>query len=661
MSLDLTLTVDASCRGGCSGCPLRVVPPLGGAAERKQQIRRALLDVQRGLGAHDAIDELQLIGGDLLAWPGLPPLLSLVGQHSVDRVFLYSPLLDPRRLPAVREAGIVRGFIVPFSPGSDHRRPANALDRAATLVAEGFEVIPWLLLDGDVDGFADAIFTRLQPRRVWVDAPGEYAVSAARSAHIAERAVRFGARPVFVQQHPPPCAGDLHLAAPTLFERVLARSDEAPNTTLPQCSDCDLQQRCRWRGDGDAKDLSPVRQLPERDVATWTEADDPFAARWYYVRDELPIACTNPWTNLEVNHLQPLEASVCMADWVRQPATKIANDDIPTAWNSDYYKTLRAGMKRGSIEHTCYAHCGVQAVRRQKKAMPRQVLTGRSEVFLRNRLRQFHEMSTGADELISKPTNISIGPSGACNHQCTMCHAAPARELTKGLELEEPFYDHLRTLLPTMEHLHVNGGGEPLFSHIFRRFLLETDWSKCPDLQIDLTTNGTALVPAFVTKLFAAPFKSFIVSVNAATRETFLAISGRDDFDKIIANIRWLSAHRHAFIHRRPALQLSYVVMRNNWHEIPDFLDFAVEVDGSPRPVAMEVDDRNVDLALWGDEGALAECLAMLDEQIHKHRDRGSFVQHLRGLRGSLQQQTEERNVLELHKGDFVPLASLTR
>ena len=660
MFSDLTLAVDAGCHGGCTACPLGVEAVTLKSDERRDQIRRALLDVRRGLEDAGAVQELLLIGGDLLAWPGLSPLLKLVGRHEVERVFLYSPLLDPRRLSVVREAGSVAGFIVPFSPGTEHRRPSDLLHRAASLADEGFEIIPWLLLDDEVDGFVDPILSRLQPRRVWVDAPGDHTVAAERSLAIADRCERFGAGLVFLKEYPPPCAGSLYGDAPALYQRVLDRKEGAPNNTLPQCSSCDLQRRCRWQGEGDATALQPISQLPERDVATWTEDADPFGARWYFVRDRLPVACTNPWTNLEVNRQEPLYASVCMADWVRDQPTRIPSEGIPAVWNSDYYKALRVGMKRGSIEHTCYGHCGVQAVRRQKKVVEKQYIAGQGEPFLRNRLRQFHEIATGAEELTSLPTNISIGPSGACNHKCTMCHAAPARELTKRNELQEPFYDELRRLLPVMEHLHVNGGGEPLFSHVFRRFLLETDWSRCPDLKIDLTTNGTALVPAFVTKLFAAPFKSFIVSLNAATGPTFLSISGRDDFHKIIANVRWLAAHRHEFVYRRPVLQLSYVVMRNNWHEIPDYLDFAVEVDGSPRPVAMEVDQRNVDLALWGDKGALAECVSMLDEQIERHRARPSFVQHLRGLQGALQQQTEERKVMQLDV-PFVPLKSLRR
>lgn len=59
-----------------------------------------------------------------------------------------------------------------------------------------------------------------------------------------------------------------------------------------------------------------------------------------------------------------------------------------------------------------------------------------------------------------------------------------------------------------------------------------------------ITTNGALATPERAKAVLDAGLDSIKFSIHAGTRESYLKIHGRDDFDTVIANIKWISEYR---------------------------------------------------------------------------------------------------------------------
>jgi MoaA/NifB/PqqE/SkfB family radical SAM enzyme len=129
-----------------------------------------------------------------------------------------------------------------------------------------------------------------------------------------------------------------------------------------------------------------------------------------------------------------------------------------------------------------------------------------------------------------------------------------------------------------------------------------------------LTTNGALLDQRLQERLLGVPFGAIILSLNAVTAETHRAVCGIDDFARVRRNLDTLLANRPRFRAGQPAVQLSFVVMRKNLHELPAFLDLARDLGCTVRLTAMEPDHLNAAESLAGDADEMARAETLLAE-----------------------------------------------
>jgi len=661
--MDLTYSVNTACAVGCGFCPF-------------QRAERPTVATHLGrLGALVAgapfARRLFLFGGDLAADAGLDALLAgLAALPSRPDVWVYSPLVHPRATARLA-GGVARGLVVPFFQGPDGALPfapppAAVLRVARGLQRQGLGVAPYLFvlpenaagLDGLVRllhralGF-DTLFLRVMNVQIRDERAVPFAevlpglVRAAAAARELGVAARFAG-----DEYPPPCAGGLFDQAPELYAALLP-ADDGPtaNAAVPACADCALARRCRWgyvpyleRFGVDGFRPIARRELPLRHVRE-LYPDDPSqatAARWYYDPADVPVACTRPWTTLELLSLQPPMAGPCNEDWLKRPLEPLAGGTLLSAWNGPYLRTQRERLAARDDGAVCHAHCSERTrAEGQPLARERVLLTGRAPAFLANRLLQARELLAGAAALASRPTAFSFGPTGRCNHRCVMCHNLWDRDHARVFELPADFYDQIRALLPTLAELHVSGAGEPLVSKPFREFLAGLDATRYPDLRVHLTTNGALLDARLQQRLLAVPFGTLLVSLNAVSAETHRAVCGADDYPRVRANLDALLANRPRFAAGPPAVQLSFVVMRKNVHELPAFLELARDLGCSVRLTAMEPDNLNAAEALPADPAELERALALLAELSATWSRDARIVQYLASVTSTLTTQRE--------------------
>lgn len=159
------------------------------------------------------------------------------------------------------------------------------------------------------------------------------------------------------------------------------------------------------------------------------------------------------------------------------------------------------------------------------------------------------------------PVSVEIDPANTCNHDCGFCiyHSMhePGRREKLPDELLFSVIDQLREL--GSKSLLFVGGGEPM-TH--PRTVEAIELAASYGMSCGLVTNGSLVDPARGARLKqAATYVRF--SFDAATRETHLALHRKDDFGRIVTNLRALAEAEGPC-----TVGTGYFINEANWREI---------------------------------------------------------------------------------------------
>jgi len=182
----------------------------------------------------------------------------------------------------------------------------------------------------------------------------------------------------------------------------------------------------------------------------------------------------------------------------------------------------------------------------------------------------------GITELTFGPWSINLIMADTCNSCCIMCGrdyhgSGSGRTLT--LDNVKTVYGNL-----PMNYVHeviYGGGGEPFMNHEIAE-IAEYTREISPTIQHTVISN-MIYAPQDACRRLLEKRVHFLISVNAATGETFKEVSGTDDFTKAIENIRRLVSLKKE-TKSSSGISLSIVLMRKNMHEMPSFVKLAGEL-----------------------------------------------------------------------------------
>ncbi|OFV70020.1 radical SAM/SPASM domain-containing protein [Acetobacterium wieringae] len=138
--------------------------------------------------------------------------------------------------------------------------------------------------------------------------------------------------------------------------------------------------------------------------------------------------------------------------------------------------------------------------------------------------------------------NMLIELTNMCNHQCLFC--ANSKMTRKKGSIDESF---LKRILKEAYHEGVEEvgyytTGEPFMAKKLDQYV---KWAKEIGYKyVYLTTNGALATPERVKSVLDAGLDSIKFSINAGSRETYKMIHGRDDFEQVIKNLKFISEYR---------------------------------------------------------------------------------------------------------------------
>lgn len=186
---------------------------------------------------------------------------------------------------------------------------------------------------------------------------------------------------------------------------------------------------------------------------------------------------------------------------------------------------------------------------------------------MREHMRERFGSSSGVSIEPPLPGSLNIELNNTCNHKCEFCgyHGKYSTIHVKPSQLSD---DLVKSILRNAKELGIGRKelgfymtGEPFLSKSLPEMI---EYAKGLGFEyIFLTTNGALATPDVMKQVIDAGLDSIRFSVNAADREMYKEIHGRDDFDTVVNNIHFLDEYRREN-NINIATSLSCVVCKKN-------------------------------------------------------------------------------------------------
>jgi len=174
------------------------------------------------------------------------------------------------------------------------------------------------------------------------------------------------------------------------------------------------------------------------------------------------------------------------------------------------------------------------------------------------------------------PSMLELELNNTCNLECVMCIGELSSSIRKNREklppirspYDEAFVEQLEEFIPHLKELRFNGGEPFLIGIVFKIF--EKVEKLNPNLKIVIATNGTVL--NYKVKEWLGKLNIHInLSIDSLTPEIYETIRVNAKFDRLMEHFQFY--HQYCKENKR-TLCIMVNPMRNNWHEMPEFIRF---------------------------------------------------------------------------------------
>lgn len=175
--------------------------------------------------------------------------------------------------------------------------------------------------------------------------------------------------------------------------------------------------------------------------------------------------------------------------------------------------------------------------------------------------------------VFGKPWAASIEPTTSCNLRCTECPTG-TQSLTrpKGNLKTEDFTKILDRLSPELLYLTLYFQGEPLLNPHFTEMV---SLARNRGVFVATSTNGHFLDSEKSAEIVQSGLNHLIISVDGLDQTTYEKYRVNGNLSKVLQGIEILLAARSAAKSRLPFIEIQFIVMRHNEHQMPQMKEFA--------------------------------------------------------------------------------------
>jgi radical SAM protein with 4Fe4S-binding SPASM domain len=183
----------------------------------------------------------------------------------------------------------------------------------------------------------------------------------------------------------------------------------------------------------------------------------------------------------------------------------------------------------------------------------------------------------GSSRASEGPLEAFFEVAARCNLHCQMCAINYDSRYLPGSKrppyLTPDLFQRLEPIFPSLNRAYLFGLGEPLLNKHLLDYIRTLSSA---GVETWFNTNGTLIDDDKAEALARAGAGAITVSIDGATPETYERIRVGAKFSDVVRGIR--SLVRASRIYGRPSVDLSFVGMASNLHELPRLVDFAAEV-----------------------------------------------------------------------------------
>ena len=265
--------------------------------------------------------------------------------------------------------------------------------------------------------------------------------------------------------------------------------------------------------------------------------------------------CQAPFTNLYFSRTGDVVSCCFNRDFV---LGKYPDQTPNQIWNEVKIKQFRKKLKNNSLEKGC------EVCLRELKNENFNGVIAKHFDFLR-RKRKY-------------PVMMEFELDNTCNLECIMCQADLSSSIRKHRDkkpkietpYDEQFVDYIKPWLRTAELLRFSGG-EPFLIDLYYK-IWDYTLQHNPNCKFYVQTNGT-IINSKIEKYIATGKFDIGISIDTLNSEKFARIRKNATLPEVLSNL-------NRFIELRNSdrgLVISCTVLRENWEDIPDVINFAIE------------------------------------------------------------------------------------
>ena len=188
--------------------------------------------------------------------------------------------------------------------------------------------------------------------------------------------------------------------------------------------------------------------------------------------------------------------------------------------------------------------------------------------------RYFERIKARASAAQQDPICVYLETTNRCNLLCTTCPRT-YEELEPPADMSWDLFRKIVDQLPNIERAVLHGVGEPMLVKALPKMVR---YLKDRGIYVLFNTNGTVLSEKNGRALIEAELDELRVSLDAATARSYLAVRGKNYFNRVLKNVRAFRELQEREGKERPRVSVWLTGLKETIGELPAFVQVAAEI-----------------------------------------------------------------------------------
>jgi MoaA/NifB/PqqE/SkfB family radical SAM enzyme len=180
-----------------------------------------------------------------------------------------------------------------------------------------------------------------------------------------------------------------------------------------------------------------------------------------------------------------------------------------------------------------------------------------------------------ADYADAPPVCLYLEVTNRCNLLCETCPRT-FETLEPPADMSWELFTRIVDQVPNIARVVLHGVGEPMLVRELPRMIR---YLKDRGTYVLFNTNGTLLQPKRFQELIDTGLDELRVSLDAADRESYARVRGKDFFNRIVRDVGKFRAYQKAVGSSTPRLSLWLTGLKETVDQLPAFVQLAAKMD----------------------------------------------------------------------------------